>query len=120
MKIIKKNNDNNDQTVLIDMGDCGGGGCGWSSWWWVIIGVALHRWRSAGVAEQRVKAPGDAVGLHAAELLVNDRHQRGGAQDQQHEHLERQGRPHHPAEESVAASQHRLISANTVEKPRGA
>lgn len=28
MKIIKKNNDNNDQIVSIDMGDCGGVGGG--------------------------------------------------------------------------------------------
>jgi len=115
----------NDQMELIDLGDCvvvrdtyycvavdcwvDGG---------LVIAVVLHWWWSAGVAEQRVKAPGDAVGLHATELFVDDWHQRGGAQDQQHQHLERQGRPHHPSEESVAASQHRLISANTVEKPR--
>lgn len=99
--------------ILIDVGDCGVGGGGerWGTrmiMWWVVgevvIGVALYgRW-SAGVTEQRVKAPGDVVGLHAAELLVDNRNQRGCAQDQQHQHLERQGRSHHPSEESVAAS----------------
>lgn len=50
----------------------------------LITTRVLHGRRSPGIPEQRVKAPGDVVGLHAVELLVDDRHQRGGAQDQQH------------------------------------
>lgn len=73
--------------------------------------------RPAGIPEQRVEAPGDVIGFHAAELLVDDRHQRGGAQHQQHEHLERQRGSHHPAEKPVAAPQRRVIiaTAGTVD-----
>ena len=65
----------------------------------------LYWWRSVGIPQHGFETARKVVGEDARVVLVGG-HERGHAQQQQHEGLDGQGRSEHSTQEPVAPGQH--------------
>lgn len=73
--------------------------------------------RSVRIAQHELERIGERVGVHAR--VVTGGHERGHAQDEQHDRLDGQRRADDPAEEAVAALQHASVHLGRCGSSRG-